>query len=850
MSYLESLRRKTCLVALSGLLLTFGNRAVAAAPGAGEPAIRTTRLTTQATEDDLPAAAKGPHGSVWVAYMAYKHHGKLDAKLIHGERDFELLRAKGHGDQVRLLKFNGKQWSDPINVTKGGLDVWRPAVAVDGSGGVWVFWSQNIKANWDLYGRRYDPAAESWGKTIRLTRDAGADIAAVAVTDPKTGIVHVVWQGRRDGSFDVLMTTLAGAGAAFERHVWRSPANEWCPAAAFDSKGTLYVAFDTYQKGNYDVKLISGAGGEQPRVIDVASSPSYEARPSIAVDNTDRVWVAYEEAGPNWGKDTGMRWMGSRGQQLYFQREIVVRCVEGGRVQQVPGQVPSEPIARDYPKAKTRRISLPRLSIDAAGRLWLLYRRHPKTAGGGESWISFVTHHTGQGWAAPVPLANSQNQMDNRPALVPLGEGRLMVVHSTDGRTGGTRSAKQNDLYCTVARADDEAKFPRLIPPPTSEILIRPVHPNESEDVSRVRQYRPTIGGKRYRLLRGEFHRHTELTSHRDQDGTLEEMWRYGIDVAAMDWIGNGDHDNGYGIEYLWWLVQKQTEIYHHPPAFTPMFTYERSVVYPSGHRNAMFARRGIRPLPRIPGGKGPLFGTPEKGSPDIKTFYAYLKHFDGICASHTSGTNMGTDWRDNDPDVEPIVEIFQGLRHSYEHKGAPATAKGPGDGIGGYRPAGFVWNALMKGYRLGFQSSSDHYSTHISYAVVFAEDASRESILDAFKRRHCYGANDNIILDVRCGQHMMGDVFTLRGEPQLEITVVGTQPIARLSIIRGAGSDPPRYVYDVEPGKREVKLTWTDRTPEWGKTNYYYVRIEQVKPKDGFGALAWASPMWIDVRR
>ena len=38
--------------------------------------------------------------------------------------------------------------------------------------------------------------------------------------------------------------------------------------------------------------------------------------------------------------------------------------------------------------------------------------------------------------------------------------------------------------------------------------------------------------------------------------------------------------------------------------------------------------------------------------------------------------------------------------------------------------------------------------------------------------------------------------------------------------------------------------------TPEWGKMNYYYVRIEQVRPIDGPGALAWASPMWIHVQR
>jgi hypothetical protein len=280
------------------------------------------------------------------------------------------------------------------------------------------------------------------------------------------------------------------------------------------------------------------------------------------------------------------------------------------------------------------------------------------------------------------------------------------------------------------------------------------------------------------------------------------------------------------------------------------MFTYERSVSYPSGHRNAMFAYRGVRPLPRVPGGKEPLFGTPEEGSPDIKTFYAYLKHFGGICASHTSGTNMGTDWRDNDPDVEPVVEIYQGLRQSYEYEGAPATAKDAQDSIGGYRPLGFIWNALMKGYRLGFECSSDHYSTHISYAVVYAEERTREAILDGFKKRHSYGANDNIILDVRCGEKMMGDAFVLNEKPRLEIHAIGTEPIARLSIIRGTGSDTPQYVYDASPNEQEVKITWTDQDPAWGSTSYYYVRVEQVRPENGNGALAWASPMWIELKR
>src|SRR6185437_11143836 len=207
---------------------------------------------------------------------------------------------------------------------------------------------------------------------------------------------------------------------------------------------------------------------------------------------------------------------------------------------------------------------------------------------------------------------------------------------------------------------------------------------------------------------------------------------------------------------------------------FTAMHVYERSVVYPNGHRNVIFPRPGIRPLPRasLPVAEG----TPEKGAPDTKLLYAYLKHFGAICSSHTSATNMGTDWRDNDPDVEPVVEIYQGCRHNYEHFGAPRSATAETQ-IGGYQPSGFIWNALAKGYRLGFESSSDHVSTHISYGVLFAKDTSRQAIIDAFKARHCYAATDNIVLVVRSGSHLMGDSFETKERPTLSIEAEGTAP-------------------------------------------------------------------------
>ena len=70
-----------------------------------------------------------------------------------------------------------------------------------------------------------------------------------------------------------------------------------------------------------------------------------------------------------------------------------------------------------------------------------------------------------------------------------------------------------------------------------------------------------------------------------------------------------------------------------------------------------------------------------------------------------------------------------------------------------------------MKGYKFWFEASSDHGSTHISYALVYSEGNNREGMFAAMKKRHTYAATDNIIADYRCKtggkEYMMGDAFT-----------------------------------------------------------------------------------------
>src|SRR5262249_25429106 len=226
----------------------------------------------------------------------------------------------------------------------------------------------------------------------------------------------------------------------------------------------------------------------------------------------------------------------------------------------------------------------------------------------------------------------------------------------------------------------------------------------------------------------------------------------------------------------------------------------------------------------------------------DTKMLYRYLHEFNGVCASHTSATSMGTDWRDNDPQVEPFVEIYQGDRMSYEMEEAPRagydpkTKKEPAN-IAGWYPKGFVNLALgEKGHKLGFEASSDHWSTHISYCVVLSEKLDRESILDGMRKRHTYGATDDIICDVKSGTHIMGDEFKATGAPEFQIHIIGTKDLKTVEVLKDS-----KVVADLKCTGRECKETWTDPNPSDG-VHYYYVRVRQTDDE-----IAWTSPMWVD---
>ena len=844
----------------------------------------TSPIALTPTDDDFPSLANGPNGLVALAYVSFTpglDRDKRARAMTEAPEDFTYLKTPAGGDQVWLRHYRDGKWTEPIAVSEGNQDVYKCAVAIDGTGATWVVWSANRDGNFDIWARKYE--REKGLEPVRLSSSTGTDNSPVAATD-SVGKVWIAWQSARDNTLCIVSRHQLDNGWSEEFRVSPQRTSCWSPtiAASADKNGEIAIAWDTYEMGDYDIWLRRfDRSGKAREAQPVAETDEHQARPTLCYDLQGRLWCAWEASGATWGKNWGALVQG-QGIPLYQDRHVDLRILDGEQwkvpaedfrsslpdLSRRAGMVASR-VRVPEPEAETRKASeeaeteakngfnnLSRMTCDNQGRVWMLVRtRQPDfRAVLGTVWLEFATVYSGKDWTGPVLIPHSDNLLYNYPSAIAFQNG-LLVVHSSDHRQdrhtqragGGNNELGDggdpfiNDLFSSHLSMPSELTTPLLVAAPKSLLTGRSVSESvvkERADIKRCREYRATVQGKSMQILRGEFHRHTEISGDGGGDGALEDMWRYAIDVAGMDWIGNGDHDNGAGREYPWWLTQKTTDVFHLPGKFDPMFTYERSVRYPEGHRNVVFPYRGVRTLPRLPISDR----DDERSAPDTQMLYRYLHQFNGICASHTSATSMGTDWRDNDPEVEPFVEIYQGARQNYERPDAPRAPQAS-DSIGGWEPKGFVNLALKKGYRLAFESSSDHRSTHISYSLVYAEGVSRQAIFDGMKKRHVYAATENIVADFRCTdstgvEHMLGDEFNTAKAPELRVKLVGTAPFKKVLIVKD-----DEYVKVISPGKEEVELSWTDPAPTIGKASYYYVRGEQAD-----GELVWVSPMWITV--
>ncbi len=792
--------------------------------------VEAMRMTEDTRSDDFPDIVTNPadRSEVWMTWSSFD----------------------GFLDEVRLARYDNanRRWGTWTQVPGVSGDVWKPRLAFDAQGRVWTIWSQQVDGNFDLYARWYDRTI--FGPLHRLTNSGQSDFDHdVAFRDGK---IHLAWQAFRGAQSDIFHMAYEDGKWGEETLVSVSPRNDWEPAVAIDSRGVGIVAWDTYDKGRYDVLMRRIEDGRPGKPIEVASTERLEARPDLAVDSRDRVWVSYEAGRVNWAKDQGrLDPVGTApGYPIYDLRGVEVAAYDGERRLGMAAPFAIDRGEKVYTPEDGQLHHYGRLVVDDQDRLHLLIRNRQGRRLA-DYWRFFVTTLTADGWSEPAMLPYSRGRSSMFASATPATDG-LWIAWPRDGHP--TFSVMVNlpeetvieNVYAARYEPDMGASQPRLSDrAPT--VHARPTaHPNEDRDVRRIRNFRVRVGGKQLRILRGDTHRHTELSMdlRGSPDGSILDFYRYMLDAAAMDWGFISDHQYGADRTYWWWLTEKVADIFH-TEGYASLFGYERSVRYPNGHRNVFHTRRGIQNVP--------FFVRPEEYMQrhngigaviegDTKMLYEEIRRTGGLAISHTSATNMGTDWRDNDPELEPVVEIFQGDRYSYECTGCPFSDKGdnyPSEGsamLETIHENGMVAAAWAKGHRLGVIASSDHLSTHMSYAMVYAEEATREGVFQGIRKRHTYAATDNIVVDFRIGEAFMGDEISVNGAvPAIRATILGTAIVREVALIRNN-----RVIYTANPETTDVEFEYNDRQPPEGE-NFYYVRALQANDE-----IAWSSPIWV----
>ncbi len=796
----RSLKRKTAWRAPGGQA---ARQSESEASGSARPALR--RIVTPSSdqrEDEFPAIGIDKQGRRWISWISWN----------------------GETDCVRAARIEDGKSRTPVTLSQAEGDHWRPAMATDGEGRLWVTWAQNDDGVWDIWASTL--AGDDWSAPIRLTRGEANDFAQKLAVDSK-GRLWMTWQSVQDANYEILLATVTPDGLGKPINISHHPANDWEPAIATDGKGGVYVGWDTYRADSYDILVTYLKEGQLTGPTAIAASRDYEAHAALAVDHQDRLWVAWDNGGSHWGLDS------EGGRRLHNERSVQLRCLAGGKL--------FAP-AVDLPWVLTGPLGsfceLPELTVDGDGRLWIFVRHltdltpGPRPDGRRSQargiWNPVALCYSGDQWSAPLTLKQSNGRNDMRVRTCLDREGSVWAAWADDGRkTTRAEEPGNHNVHASMLSIPQAARPPAVAPHSVPMPVL--IEIERSTDVEPVP---PTlnVADHTYVLLYGDTHRHTDISRcGMNHDGSLMDTYRYGMDVARLDFLAISDHDQDllkhrYGHpesplqHYAWWRSEKYCDLFFIEETFVPIYAYEHGGGYRNrgGHKNVLYIERGRYCY--------------EDDAPE--ELFKKLEHTQAVVIPHQlADGGSATDWTKWNPRFERVAEIYQG-RGSYEYYGAKPE-------VSVTREGHYFWDALEMGVRIGVIASSDHYHQREAYAAVYANDLSRRSVMEALRHRRTFGAMDPIIMEFRLGDRLQGEEVEITEPPTFHVRVEASAPITRVQIVKNGD-----FIHTVEPDTRTVRFDFTDQGIKPGKQAWYYLRCEYGKERYG-----WSSPIWVGYK-
>jgi hypothetical protein len=729
----------------------------------------------------------------------------------------------GEGDHLWVGRRRGDAWLEQVCLSGRPGRFARPTLTMNAAGAPWLSYEALNAGDgqWDVFIRLLTNVGEGT-EPVRVSFGTGNDINHSTAKNPSGGI-WVVWQSDRGGQFDILTSQIGGDNGTDAQNkvqvVSDSPWGDWHPTVAVTPTGDACVLWDTYDGESYNVLgrwLINGRWN-QPMVI--ADGPEFQGRPQVVADSKGRTWALWEEGSVRWGE----RYTSIEGDwndvsdtygPLHRFRKLRLAVVHPrGAIQYLTDSLPmpSLALARQRPNRREEARELGAyyergmLAIDSSDRLWVTYRHfYEPQCGTNEvtvhhvelGWRIFARCLDETGWSSLYAFDHHQHDGLQRLSIAPNEDG--LTVAWTTGRTD--RRTHQEPRGIAIATLEHTGSRG-----PSAGLFTAPeISGQLSVPASIPARPKPAAVGTSYQLVYGDLHRHTDLSlCFPYYDGSIDDAYRYAIDVARLDFLGITDHTRdiaqGNVLSQLWWRSTREVTRHHLPDAFFPYFAFERS--HGDTDHNVISLRDDM--LRNFP--------------PPLPEFWSQITDQNTFTIPHIPMN--GKLWDYQDDAKRPLAEYYQGYRNR--------DARDQ------------IHSGLGKGYHFGFIASSDHLSTSASYAGVWAPEVNRESIFRAMQSRRTFGATDKIRLIFRSGAHWMGERINAAGNPTFQIEINGTAEIAWIDVYQD-GAKVARL--SVPDGAASVQTTYKPG-PNSKINHYIYIHMQQTD-----GNQAWSSPIWIDA--
>ena len=149
---------------------------------------------------------------------------------------------------------------------------------------------------------------------------------------------------------------------------------------------------------------------------------------------------------------------------------------------------------------------------------------------------------------------------------------------------------------------------------------------------------------------------------------------------------------------------------------------------------------------------------------------------------------SRGLDWTALKGMDSPIVEIFSEHGNSLEREGLHGMVR---HSMGGATHSQCAMEHLRRGCRFGFSAGTDNHDGHPGshgegLTAVLAKSLSRETVIDAIRKRHTYAVTgDRMHLSLRCNGAVMGDVLAHREARTFQIEVDPLSPLEYVQVLK-----------------------------------------------------------------